>query len=159
ANAVFLDLPAPWLALKHLVRNPENGKQSPLDPKSPVYICTFSPCLEQAQRTISTLRQMSWLSISMVEVNHRRIETRRERHGLDTEGIPGAAVFPKAVAEAVENMRTIEERARRFRAMQNEGDTDSTPTAKENEDLSTEPTTASSTTQQTQDQTPVHLMG
>ena len=92
----------------------------------------------------------------MVEVNHRRIETRRERCGLDAEGIRGAVVFPKSVDEAVGKMRTIEERARRFRAMQNEGDADSTPVAKENEDPSTEPTT---TAQQTQEQTPVHLMG
>src|SRR5436190_6084550 len=59
ANAIFLDLPAPWLALKHLLSQPSEGAQSPLDPSSPVHICTFSPCLEQAQQTISTLRQHS----------------------------------------------------------------------------------------------------
>lgn len=132
ANAIFLDLPAPWLALKHLVRNPPNGQQSPLDPNSPVYICTFSPCLEQAQRTISTLRQMSWIGISMVEVNHRRIEVRRERVGLDAEGVRGANVFPKSVDEAVGRMRVIEERVRRFRESQIQtaaADDSSTPAA------------------------------
>lgn len=116
ANAVFLDLPAPWLALKHLVRNPPGeNTESPLDPQSPVYICTFSPCLEQVQRTISALRQHGWLSIEMVEVNHRRIEVRRERYGLESEGIRGATVFPKSVDEAISKMRSVEERARRFR--------------------------------------------
>lgn len=118
ANAVFLDLPSPWLALKHLSRSPPSGAQSPLDPSTPVHICTFSPCLEQAQRTISTLRQLSWLSIEMVEVNHHRIEVRREILGLEAEGIRGATVFPKSVEEAVSKLRTIEDRARQYRALQ-----------------------------------------
>lgn len=124
ANAIFLDLPAPWLALHHLTRNPTPGTQSPLDPSSPVYICTFSPCLEQVQRTISALRQQGWLSIEMVEVNHHRIEVRRERYGLESEGIRGATVFPKSVDEALAKMRTIEERARRFREAASNGQHD-----------------------------------
>jgi tRNA (adenine57-N1/adenine58-N1)-methyltransferase len=115
ANAIFLDLPAPWLALKHLVRKPPSGGESPLDPSSPVYICTFSPCIEQVQRTITTLREHSWLSISMVEVNHHRIDVKRERTGLDCEGVRGATVFPKSVDEAVAKMRVVEENSRRFR--------------------------------------------
>lgn len=118
ANAIFLDLPAPWLAIKHLVRNPPSGSESPLDPSSPVHICTFSPCLEQAQRTISTLRQYSWLSISMVEVSHRRIEVRRERYGLDAEGGRGAVVFPKSVDEAVSKLRSVENRLKEYRKYQ-----------------------------------------
>lgn len=122
ANAVFLDLPAPWLALKHLVRKTPQGAESPLDPQSPVYICTFSPCLEQVQRTISALRQHGWLSIEMVEVNHHRIEVRRERYGLESEGIRGATVFPKSVEEAIAKMRSVEERARRFREAEGQAD-------------------------------------
>ncbi|KAE8352745.1 tRNA methyltransferase complex GCD14 subunit-domain-containing protein [Aspergillus coremiiformis] len=127
ANAIFLDLPAPWLALKHLVRNPPSGAESPLDPSSPVYICTFSPCLEQVQRTISTLRQSGWLGISMVEVNNRRIEVKRERVGLEYENIRGTVVFPKSVDEAVERTRAVEERSQLFRAAQNPSDGESTP--------------------------------
>ena len=131
ANAIFLDLPAPWLALRHLVRNPPDGSESPLDSAAPAYICTFSPCLEQAQRTISTLRQMSWLSIEMVEVSHRRIEVRRERYGLESEGQRGAIVFPKDVDEAVGKLRAVEERASRFRELRaaQQSDGDSTPAA------------------------------
>ncbi|PLB45978.1 putative tRNA methyltransferase subunit GCD14 [Aspergillus steynii IBT 23096] len=117
ANAVFLDLPAPWHALKHLVRHPASGGESPLDPSAPVYLCTFSPCMEQVQRTISTLRQLGWLSISMVEVDNHRIDVKRERNGLEFEGAArGAVVFPKSVEEAVARMRMIEERSQRFRA-------------------------------------------
>ncbi|KAJ6053481.1 uncharacterized protein N7446_009493 [Penicillium canescens] len=114
ANAIFLDLPAPWLALKHLTRNPPSG-ESALDPSSPIYLCTFSPCLEQAERTIRTMRQLSWLNISMVEVAQRRIDVRRDRVGLDTEGVRGATLYPKTVDEAVAKLRSDEQRAKRIR--------------------------------------------
>ncbi|PWY96362.1 tRNA methyltransferase complex GCD14 subunit [Aspergillus sclerotioniger CBS 115572] len=128
ANAIFLDLPAPWLALKHLVRHPSDGGESPLDPTSPVYLCTFSPCLEQVQRTVSTLRQLSWLSISMVEVNHHRIEVKREKTGLEYERVRGAVVFPKDVDEAVVKMRHVEEHSRKYREMMHQlDDEESTP--------------------------------
>ncbi|KAL4926047.1 tRNA 1-methyladenosine methyltransferase subunit GCD14 [Aspergillus undulatus] len=115
ANAVFLDLPAPWLALKHLVRNPPDGAESPLDPTSSVHICTFSPCMEQVQRTISAMRQNGWLHISMVELQHKRIEVKREKTGLEFEGVRGANVFPRNVEDAVLKMRVVEERSIRFR--------------------------------------------
>ncbi|KAJ5099553.1 tRNA (adenine(58)-N(1))-methyltransferase catalytic subunit trm61 [Penicillium argentinense] len=121
ASAIFLDLPAPWLALKHLVRNPESG-ESPLDPNSTVYLCTFSPCLEQAERTIRTMRKLSWLNISMVEVQHNRIDVKRERVGLDAEGVRGATVFPRTVDEAVNKLRTDEQRAKRFRLAHMDGE-------------------------------------
>ena len=122
ANAIFLDLPAPWLALKHLVRQPASEAESPLDPNSTVYLCTFSPCLEQAERTIRTMRQLSWLNISMTEVNNRRIDVKRERIGLDCEGIRGAIAHPKTVDEAVTKLRTEAERAKRIRQSHLTGD-------------------------------------
>ncbi|CAI7578558.1 unnamed protein product [Penicillium crustosum] len=115
ANAIFLDLPAPWLALKHLVRNPPPGQESALDPESPAYLCTFSPCLEQAERTIRTMRKLSWLNISMVEVAQRRLDVKRDRIGLDAEGVRGATVFPKTVEEAVAKLRSDEQRAKLIR--------------------------------------------
>ena len=115
ANAVFLDLPAPWLALKHLVRKPASGGPSPLDPSSPAYICTFSPCLEQVEKTIRMMRQLSWLNIEMVEVQYKRIDVKRERVGLNTEGIRGATVFPTTVEEAVEKIAAEDERAKYLR--------------------------------------------
>lgn len=160
ANAVFLDLPAPWLALKHLVRDPPPGLESPLDPSSPVYICTFSPCIEQVQRTISALRQLGWLNISMVEVNHHRIEVRRERYGLEAEG-RGAITFPKSVDEAVSKLHAVEEKARRFRASKGQDqegqqsddeETPEEPKAGENED--TEPSSSKE-----QQQIPLYKQG
>lgn len=120
ANAIFLDLPAPWLALKHLARQPEDGSESPLDPSTAVRICTFSPCMEQVQKTISVLRQYGWLQISMVEVMHRRIEVRREVVGLETEGVRRAMVYPKSVEEAVGKLRVVENRLKEFQKSQKE---------------------------------------
>ncbi|KAJ5482622.1 hypothetical protein N7475_001434 [Penicillium sp. IBT 31633x] len=132
ANAIFLDLPAPWLALKHLVRNPPDGRESALDPESPAYLCTFSPCLEQAERTIRTMRQLSWLNISMVEVAQRRLDVKRERIGLDVEGVRGATLFPKTVEEAVAKLRSDEVRAKLIRDhRQNRDEPDYKPFVKE----------------------------
>lgn len=148
ANAIFLDLPAPWLALKHLTRavtarsvpdlpivpdnldikvKGETGSQTDinsiphtaqpqllLDPTSAIHLCTFSPCIEQVQRTITTLRQMGWLEIEMVEVAAKRIEVRRERVGLQEEGLRGVNASPASVEEAVTRLREIEGRSKTF---------------------------------------------
>lgn len=128
ANAVFLDLPAPWMALKHLTRksiyettaskpidngnNPQTG--SILDPHSSVYLCTFSPCIEQVQRTIFALRKMGWLDIETVELSCKRLETKRERVGLQEEGLRGVNSYPATVDEAMTRLRDFESRSRIF---------------------------------------------
>lgn len=127
ANAVFLDLPAPWLALKHLtrvctVRHVRRNRPIPsevdlstpplLDASTAVHLCTFSPCIEQVQRTITTMRQMGWLEIEMVEIAAKRIEVRRERVGLQEEGLRGVNASPATVDEAVARLREVESRAR-----------------------------------------------
>ncbi|KAJ9658851.1 tRNA (adenine-N(1)-)-methyltransferase catalytic subunit trm61 [Coniosporium apollinis] len=156
ANAVFLDLPAPWLALKHLTRerlspqtlsaiDPSAPSPSPiplsetdprpatstpapsyfptpLDPSTPIRLCTFSPCIEQVQKTASTLRQLGWVEIDMVEVAHKRLEVRRERIGLaeDEQG-RGAKAGPASVAEAVGRLKEQEGKGKAWREMMREG--------------------------------------
>ena len=116
ATSVFLDLPAPWLALPHLSRNPSNGKPSVLDPDKPVYIGTFSPCVEQVQQTVSALRQHGWIDIDVVEMQQKRIEVRREYIGLEYEGMRGVNAIAADIDQALAKLKDVEQRAREFQA-------------------------------------------
>ncbi|KAK3945155.1 tRNA methyltransferase complex GCD14 subunit-domain-containing protein [Diplogelasinospora grovesii] len=116
ADAVFLDLPAPWEALQHLVRRrstPGNdGWVSPLNPSKSVYICTFSPCIEQVTKTVSAMRRLGWVDIEMVEIAHRKLHTVRDRIGLNLPVDRGVNNSPKDVEEALARLTEIENRAR-----------------------------------------------
>lgn len=101
-NAVFLDLPAPWQAIKHLTRS---GPNSPLDPQTPIHLCSFSPCIEQVTATVAALRRSGWSDITMVEVMNKRIDVRRERIGLKEEGLRGVNARAANVKEAVDRLR------------------------------------------------------
>lgn len=117
ANAIFLDVPAPWLAIPHLTHTPADNAPSPLNPKTPTHICCFSPCIEQVTQTVTNLRKHAWLDISMVEIQHKRIEVRRERIGIDEEG-RGAMTTPATVEESFSRLRDVEERAKVFQENQ-----------------------------------------
>lgn len=112
ANAVFLDLPAPWEALQHLTRESKDGKPSALDPEATVHICTFSPCIEQVQKTVSVMRKLGWLEIDMVEIQHKRIDVRREYNSLSYEGYRGVNLIAANVDEAVAKLQEVENNAR-----------------------------------------------
>ncbi|KAK0833807.1 tRNA (adenine-N(1)-)-methyltransferase catalytic subunit trm61 [Friedmanniomyces endolithicus] len=104
ATAIFLDLPAPWLALIHLT----HASPSPLKPRAPVHICTFSPCIEQVTATVSHLRKLGWTEIEMLEIQNRRLDVRREHVGLKNEGLRGVNSSAATVEEAVERLREVE---------------------------------------------------
>ena len=143
ADTIFLDLPAPWLALEHLTRktvtnaievdssdqtenaNDVSGnnanregfdvpKRLLLNPNTAIRICTFSPCIEQVQRTVTTMRKLGWLEIEMVEIAAKRIEVRREHVGLQEEGLRGVNASPASVQEAVARLRELEGRMKAF---------------------------------------------
>ncbi|EIN12928.1 tRNA methyltransferase complex GCD14 subunit [Punctularia strigosozonata HHB-11173 SS5] len=59
ADAVFLDLPAPWDAIPH-------AKQA-LRKDRVARICCFSPCMEQVLRTVSALNENGFSDITMYE--------------------------------------------------------------------------------------------
>jgi tRNA (adenine57-N1/adenine58-N1)-methyltransferase len=156
ADCVFLDLPAPWHALKHLTRSPPSSTalksvasdpstpapsddptfptpeaqpttassskpfRSPLNPRNAVRICTFSPCIEQVTKTVSALRTLGWVEIDMVEIQAKRLDVRRERVGLQEEGVRGGHAHPANVQEAVQRLRDVEGRAAVFHSMQRE---------------------------------------
>lgn len=56
-DAVFLDLPEPWEAIKHVDKILVGGGR----------ICTFSPCIEQIDSTAAELRRRRYHDIRMVE--------------------------------------------------------------------------------------------
>lgn len=70
ANAIFLDLPAPWEAISHL------DKVISRDEK--VELCCFSPCIEQVDKTIEAMNRYGWNNIQMVEIQGKRYESRRQ---------------------------------------------------------------------------------
>ncbi|KAI7463849.1 putative tRNA methyltransferase subunit GCD14 [Hortaea werneckii] len=113
AEAIFLDLPAPWQALRHLSRSTPN---SPLHPEAPVHICTFSPCIEQVIATVSALRLAGWTEIEMVEVQNRRIDVRREQVGLKNEGLRGVNASAATPDEAIRRLREVEHKLLDFHA-------------------------------------------
>lgn len=90
ATAVFLDLPAPWVAIPRL--------QEPgiLDRSKVVNICCFSPCMEQVVKTVETLQQQGFRSIEMVENQSKRWEG---HHGM-----------VRSVDEALSVLRDIKHR-------------------------------------------------
>ncbi|PBP23637.1 hypothetical protein BUE80_DR005302 [Diplocarpon rosae] len=121
AECIFLDLPAPWLALPHLARSrstkediPTNVNTdlppfvSPLSPTAPVHICTFSPCIEQVQRTVSVMRKLGWVDIEMVELSQKRFEIRRERIGIDNGTQRGIQATAASVDEAINRLKEVE---------------------------------------------------
>lgn len=57
AHAIFLDLPEPWLAVPHAAYTIKaNGR-----------ICSYSPCMEQTQKTVAALKQNGFHSLRTVE--------------------------------------------------------------------------------------------
>ncbi|KAM7509896.1 hypothetical protein LguiB_008771 [Lonicera macranthoides] len=70
ADAVFLDLPQPWLAI------PSAGKML----KQDGILCSFSPCIEQVQRSSETL-SYNFTDIRTFEVLLRTYEVREGKMG------------------------------------------------------------------------------
>lgn len=65
-DAVFLDLPEPWLALEHAKKVLKAGRG----------ICCYSPCIEQVIKAVERLRELGFHSIRMIEARQRPYDGR-----------------------------------------------------------------------------------
>jgi tRNA (adenine57-N1/adenine58-N1)-methyltransferase len=76
ADAVFLDVPSPWTAIDNV--------QHVLKPNG--MLCTFSPCIEQTQRTCDALRKdpSEFVDIRTVEVLTKFFDPVFKRRRLET---------------------------------------------------------------------------
>lgn len=63
-DAIFLDLPHPWLAIEHA---------SYAFKKSGGKLCSFSPCIEQVQRTCKTLITNGFIELNTFECLQREV--------------------------------------------------------------------------------------
>ena len=66
ADAVFLDLPEPWLAVGHAARACRPGGR----------LASYSPCVEQVARTCAALREIGCDRVRTVEVREKEFDVR-----------------------------------------------------------------------------------
>ena len=115
AHAIFLDLPEPWLAVPHAAHTIKpNGR-----------ICSYSPCMEQTQRTVVALRQHGFHSLRTVEarlkeyfVDEVELEApptdlptilTEEVASLEKERCVNGGVLPKKKKQCDTKMQDVEE--------------------------------------------------
>jgi tRNA (adenine57-N1/adenine58-N1)-methyltransferase catalytic subunit len=68
ADCAFLDLPAPWDAIPHLLNVFTRTRVA--------RVCCFSPCIEQVLATHSALRKFGFTNITTYTLQHRNYEVR-----------------------------------------------------------------------------------
>merc|ERR1719167_1311128 len=68
ADAVFLDLPHPWLCVPHAKKAMK---------KSGGRLCSFSPCIEQVQQTAEGLKKHGFTEVSTMECLLREFQVRK----------------------------------------------------------------------------------
>ena len=60
-DSLFIDLPSPWLAIKHVIKVIKSGG----------YFVSFSPCIEQVNQTVKEMKENNFIEIRMFECLYR----------------------------------------------------------------------------------------
>jgi tRNA (adenine57-N1/adenine58-N1)-methyltransferase len=100
ADAVFLDLPAPWEAIPFA--------KAALNRSKLARICCFSPCIEQVQKTCAALRQHGFFDIEMYEC------LVREHSVYKMEGVRKFTLDPTAYSQRNEDGSIVTKRSKRY---------------------------------------------
>ena len=58
---MFIDLPSPWLAIKHAKKVLKSG----------AYFVSFSPCIEQINQTMKAMKENNFIELRMFECLYR----------------------------------------------------------------------------------------
>ena len=58
---MFIDLPSPWLAIKHAKKVLNSG----------AYFVSFSPCIEQVNQTMKAMKENNFIELRMFECLYR----------------------------------------------------------------------------------------
>ncbi|KAK4056347.1 hypothetical protein OIO90_002490 [Microbotryomycetes sp. JL221] len=95
-DSIFLDLPAPWEAVKFAKAALRKDRQS--------RICCFSPCIEQVLRTVSALAELGFSDITMYETLVRDFEP--------------TALVCRDVSTAIDRIKEVEVKKERRRENQ-----------------------------------------
>ena len=96
-DAVFLDLPEPWLAIDSAHRVIKPGKK----------LCSYSPCIEQVIKTCEKLRELKFHSIYMIEVRRRPFDARN--HRFENADVGRSSGDGPQVSSSVEAESVVEE--------------------------------------------------
>ncbi|CAM9651922.1 unnamed protein product [Pylaiella littoralis] len=91
ADAVFLDLPEPWLAVEHAKLALKPGKK----------VCSYSPCIEQVMKTCEALRFSGFHSVTTIEfrlrnINYTEVQLDVPDFGCNPAASPSAPASPPA---------------------------------------------------------------
>ncbi|CAG5090452.1 Oidioi.mRNA.OKI2018_I69.PAR.g12606.t1.cds [Oikopleura dioica] len=108
ADAVFLDIPAPYKAIEHVKRalKLEGGE-----------FCNFSPCIEQVQETCEKLREGGFTNIKTIECINSQTTVKSSHFpmpdfGVDYSELEEAGIMPKDCEKIGKYVKRLEKGSR-----------------------------------------------
>jgi len=88
ADAVFLDIPAPYSAIHHVKRALK---------KSGGEFCNFSPCIEQVQQVCIELRKHGFVEVKTIEVVSQQTTVKTTAMAMPDFGVPMETLVEKDI--------------------------------------------------------------